>query len=384
MAKTDKITTIGITGQAGFIGTHLYNSLSLKSDRFNCVPFEDDYFSDSSLLQTFVSKCDVIVHLAAVNRHENSQIIIDTNIALAQKLADACETTKSKPLIVFSSSTQEILDNPYGIAKKRANDLLLNWSERNKSSYIGLVIPNVFGPFGRPFYNSVVATFCHQLSTGQQPQILVDKTISLIYVADLIKKIVEEIEIELQSTSHPNHRNVIIRHTYEIKVTALLSRLSVIRDNYVSNGILPDLNDSLSKDLYTTYLSYIGFSEFFPYKLKPHNDERGSFTELMRLNSGGQISVSTTQPGITRGNHFHTRKAERFMVVKGSARIEFRKIGTTTIYQFDIDGSLPAFVDMPVWYTHRITNTGSSELITIFWINEHFNPDNPDTYFEEV
>ncbi|MCK9401523.1 MAG: hypothetical protein M0Q51_16210 [Bacteroidales bacterium] len=164
----------------------------------------------------------------------------------------------------------------------------------------------------------------------------------------------------------------------------MLNKLEKFKKDYFENGIIPDLSISFDRNLFNTFLCYIDHQSFFPFKLKKNSDDRGSFVETIKLNSGGQVSFSTTVPGITRGNHFHTRKAERFAVIKGKARIQLRKIGTNKIMSFDLDGVQPSFVDMPVWYTHNITNTGDEELYTIFWINEFFDPDDPDTYFEAV
>ena len=152
----------------------------------------------------------------------------------------------------------------------------------------------------------------------------------------------------------------------------------------MENGIVPDLSDPFERNLFNTFVCYIDHSNFFPFKLRLNTDERGSFVETVKLNSGGQISFSTTKPGITRGNHFHTRKAERFAVIKGKARIQLRRIGTDRIINFELDGTEPAFVDMPVWHTHNITNIGSEDLYTIFWISEFFDAGDPDTFFETV
>ena len=167
-------------------------------------------------------------------------------------------------------------------------------------------------------------------------------------------------------------------------MSELLAKLEGFRDNYMNNGMVPSLDDGFDRNLFNTFVCYIDHRELFPFKLKLNTDDRGSFVETMKLNSGGQVSLSTTKPGITRGNHFHTRKAERFAVIKGKATIRLRRIGTDEVIIFDLDGSEPSFVDMPVWYTHNITNIGDDDLCTLFWISEHFDSDDPDTYFEEV
>jgi UDP-2-acetamido-2,6-beta-L-arabino-hexul-4-ose reductase len=376
---------IGITGQSGFIGTHLFNTLGLYPDRFERITFEDSFFESSKKLQRFVKQCDAIVHLAAVNRHNDPQVIFETNIRLVKQLIGACEQTDSKPHILFSSSTQEERDNLYGKSKWEGRKLFEEWADRNFAKFTGFVIPNVFGPFGNPYYNSVVATFCHQLTHNEVPKIDVDGEIKLIYVSELVTEILDHIEaMDSESSEERIIDMVPLQHTAVIKVSALLNKLNQLKTNYFQAGILPILDNPFDRNLFNTFLCYIDHASFFPFHLKLNTDNRGSFVETVKLNSGGQVSFSTTVPGITRGNHFHTRKAERFAVIKGKARIEFRRIGTNKIFTFDLDGRQPSFVDMPVWYTHNITNTGDEDLYTIFWINEHYDAADPDTYFEEV
>jgi len=388
---TDNKLRIGITGQSGFIGTHLFNYLGLQGN-IERIPFKDEYFQTQKELENFVSKCDAIIHLAALNRHNDPEVIYKMNIFLVKKLIAACESTKSTPHILFSSSTQEEKDNLYGKSKKEGRELLEKWAEKNRASFTGLIIPNVFGPFGNPYYNSFIATFCHQLTHNEQPKIEVDGEVKLIYVGELVKKIYNSIITKSPVTSHQspitNHQLLVtshqITHTSEIKVSRVLALLESYKSNYFEKGIIPNLDNEFEKNLFNTFLCYIDHKSFFPFPLKLNTDNRGSFVETVKLNSGGQVSFSTTVPGITRGNHYHTRKAERFAVIKGKARIELRKIGTTEILSFDLDGSQPSFVDMPIWYTHNITNVGDEELFTIFWINEHYKAEDGDTYFEQV
>jgi UDP-2-acetamido-2,6-beta-L-arabino-hexul-4-ose reductase len=388
---------IGITGQSGFVGTHLFNTLGLSPAKFERISFEDAYFQDEKALDVFVSQCDAIVHLAALNRHGDPQVIYDTNIQLVKQLIAAMEITGSIPNVIFSSSTQEERDNPYGKSKKEGRALFEAWAERNGARFTGLIIPNVFGPFGSPYYNSVIATFCHQLTHNEQPHIDVDGEIKLIYVSELVNYFIAEIREHrvTQSLNTELHSETLLNtvkhcetfsvpHTSEIKVSALLKKLTGFKENYFDNGIIPCLDDPFDRNLFNTFVCYIDHASFFPFKLKLNTDDRGSFVETVKLNSGGQVSFSTTKPGITRGNHFHTRKAERFAVIKGKARIQLRKIGTDKILSFDLDGAHPSFVDMPVWYTHNITNVGNEELFTIFWINEFYDPKDPDTFFEAV
>jgi UDP-2-acetamido-2,6-beta-L-arabino-hexul-4-ose reductase len=369
---------IGITGQAGFIGTHLFNYLGLKKEEVTRIPFQDDYFPDEGKLQEFVSQCDVIIHLAALNRHNDPQAIYDTNILLVKQLISALENTGTKPHLLFSSSTQEERDNIFGRSKREGRELFAQWAEKNGAVFTGMIIPNVFGPFGMPYYNSVVATFSHQLTHNEEPEIETDAQLKLIYIGDLVKIIYHLIQ------SKHSEKEFRVSYTKEIKVTEILNLLKCFKSTYYQKGVFPDLNDPFRCNLFNTFVCYMPLESYFPVKLKQSTDERGTFVETIKLNSGGQVSFSTTKPGITRGNHFHTRKAERFVVIKGKALIQLRRIGTDKVLDFELDGREPAYVDMPVWYTHNITNAGNDDLYTIFWINEFFNADDPDTFFENV
>ena len=369
---------VGITGQAGFIGTHLYNFLKLKKDEVQLIPFEDRFFTIRSDLESFVSECDAIVHLAALNRHNDPQTIYDTNIGLVNQLISALDNTGSRSQILFSSSTQEELDNVFGKSKREGRRLLMQWAEGNGALFAGMVIPNVFGPFGNPYYNSVVATFSHQLTHDEQPRVETDAQLKLIYIGDLVRVIWYLIKNRVSDGEFK------VSPTDEAKVTEILTLLQSFKDQYLENGIIPDLSDPFERNLFNTFVCYIDHSNFFPYKLKLNTDERGSFVETVKLNSGGQISFSTTKSGVIRGNHFHTRKAERFAVIKGRARIQLRRIGTNKVANFDLDGTEPSFVDIPIWHTHNIENIGDEDLYTIFWISEFFDPGDPDTFFEKV
>lgn len=369
---------IGITGQVGFIGTHLFNYLSLRKTEVELIPFRDDFFQDQNILEAFVGKCDAIVHLAALNRHNDPQTIYDTNIELVNKLITALETTGVKPHVLFSSSTQEERDNVFGKSKREGRRLLAEWADRSGGIFTGMVIPNVFGPFGNPYYNSVVATFSHQLTHDEEPGIEIDAQLRLIYIGDLVKTIWYLIENKIADNEFR------ITPTAEARVTEILALLQSFRTQYFEKGIIPDLTDPFERNLFNTFVCYIDHESYFPFKLKMNSDERGSFVETVKLGSGGQVSFSTTRPGVTRGNHFHTRKAERFAVIKGKALIQLRRVGTDKVISFELDGDEPSYVDMPVWHTHNITNIGNEDLYTIFWINELYDPADPDTFFEQV
>lgn len=369
---------IGITGQEGFIGHHLYLQLGLFPELYERVPFERSFFTDENLLANFVQQCDTIVHLAALNRHNDSEIIYKTNIELVQKLIQALTVTQHNAHVLFSSSLQEEQDNVYGKSKREGRELLIQWAKSTGSTFTGMVIPNVFGPFGHPYYNSFIATFSHQLTHYEQPNISVNGVVRMIYVQDLVKEMIRL--ISQRSSQHL----LTIPFTEEQKVSDILNLLTTYKDQYFINGIIPQLSSIFEINLFNTFRSYIDHKNHFPVKFKQHVDSRGAFVEVIRLQVGGQISFSTTLPGITRGNHYHSRKIERFAVIKGKALIQLRKIGTTSVLDFYLDGDDPAYVDMPIWYTHNIKNIGNEELYTIFWINEFYDAADPDTYFETV
>lgn len=369
---------VGITGQQGFVGQHLYNTLGLFPEEFARVAFEREYFEDEVKLQQFVSSCDVIVHLAAMNRHHDPKVIYETNINLVEKLIAALQHSGKKTHVLFSSSSQEEKDNVYGQSKKEGRRLLSKWANDTGNQFTGLVIPNVFGPFGNPYYNSFIATFCHQLSHHEQPTIEVDGEVKLIYVGDLVGKILAEIR------SEQGNDLIKVPHTQESKVSEILTLLEKYKTQYLDSGIIPELKNLFEVHLFNTFRCYMDIRNHFPVKFTQHTDTRGAFVEVIRLNIGGQVSFSTTVPGVTRGNHYHTRKIERFAVIKGQALIQLRKIGNEEVLEFNLSGDAPAYVDMPVWYTHNIKNTGTEELYTIFWINEFFDATDPDTYFENV
>lgn len=371
---------VGITGQGGFIGRHLYNYLGIKESTIERIDFQRAFFEDEEMLEAFVKKCDVIVHLAAMNRHESQEVIYNTNIELVTSLIEACRKTNSTPKVVFSSSTQEEKDNLYGKSKREGRALLENWATTNQTNLVSLLIPNVFGPFGKPFYNSFIATFCHQIITGNEPTVLNDSEVNLIYINELCEKFYHSIVNESQNRIE----TVSVPHTSTHKVSSILSLLNEYYQGYFVNGQVPNVPlNSFELNLFNTFTSFIP-KDYFPRKFVKHEDNRGAFVEIMRADVAGQSSYSTTVPGITRGNHYHTRKVERFAVIQGTAAIQLRKIDSDEVFEYILDGSEPAYVDMPIWYTHNITNIGKTELITLFWINEPYNPEDADTYFIEV
>jgi len=369
---------VGITGQPGFIGTHLYNTLGLYPEKFVRIPFEDAFFENQERLAEFVSQCDVVVHLAAVNRHHDPEYIYNTNLTLVQKLIDALDQTGQKPHVIYSSSIQEDVDKLYGKSKKEGREMLAQWAEKNRTCFTGFVFPNIFGPFGDPYYNSFIATFSHQLTHGKAPKVEVDKEVPLLYVGNAVKIIIDAID------KRTNKNELRIDYDHKQNVTVILKMLESYKSTYFDSGIIPEFNNPFEINLFNTFRCYIDQNEFNPVKLHPNTDARGSFVETVKAHTGSQFSFSVTKTGITRGNHFHQRKIERFIVIKGEARIRLRRIGTDEVLDFYLNGDEPAFVDMPIWYTHNITNIGKEDLFTLFWANEFYDPEDTDTFYEEV
>lgn len=367
---------IGITGMAGFVGSHLRDFLKTK-ENIEVLPFEDAYYENPEKFIAFAKQADVIVHLAGVNRDE-PEVVYNKNVELMEKLLEYCDAANNKPYIIFSASTQIERDNEYGRGKKKAMDLLEQWAQKQDASAISMVVPNVFGDSGRPFYNSVVATFCHQITHGEQPEVIKDGQMSMVYINNLVEDI-----YKLITESRKGYEVEYIKPRAEIKVSELLGLLNKFKTFYFDSGMVPEIKSDLERDLYNTFITYMDEADW-QRNLKLNTDQRGSFVEVFKLEKGGQVSFSTTKPGITRGNHYHIRKNEKFCVVSGSASIKLRRIGTDKVIEYKVSGSQPSWVEMPIYYTHNISNIGDTELVTLFWINEHFNPDDPDTYYEEV
>ena len=242
---------IGITGQNGFIGQHLYNSLSLVPETYKLIDFEKSFFENEQKLDAFVSQCDVIIHLAAMNRHEDSQIIYNTNIQLVKDLVTSLQRTNSKAHVIMSSSSQEEKNNLYGKSKKEGRKLLLDWENRSDGLFSGLIIPNVFGPFGKPNYNSVVATFCHKVTLGEEPEIHLDGTVSLIYVGELVQEILNIIE------KGESNKKLTVEATSHIKVSEILTLLNSYKSLYQDNGKVPIINSTFELNLFNTNVEFI-------------------------------------------------------------------------------------------------------------------------------
>jgi UDP-2-acetamido-2,6-beta-L-arabino-hexul-4-ose reductase len=368
---------VGITGMVGFVGSHLRERLGREEGLSVVAPFEDSFFEDSAKLKDYLRKCDVVVHLAGVNRGEPEDVY-RVNVELAEKLIASMEELKIKPHVIFSSSTQCDLDNPYGRGKKEGMRLLSEWSGRSGAAVTLMVIPNIFGGYGRPFYNSVVATFCYQLSHGERPRIMVDKEMGLIYINELTELICRAIK-NPPSGVH----EIRVEPTSQAKVTEVLATLEKFKDFFYNRKTVPKFDSLFERNLYNAFITYMDASDY-EQTLTRHSDDRGSLVEVVKQVGAGQFFFSTTKPGVTRGNHYHSRKMEKFCVVKGEGLIKMRRIGTDKVVEFRVSGDKPVAVEMPIFHTHNITNVGDEEMLTLFWTNELFDPDDPDTFPEKV
>ncbi len=370
---------VGITGSNGFIGTHLVNYFS-KISKLNYIQIHKDDFNNHKLHEK-VSECDVIIHLAGLNRHNDSKVIFDTNVDLTKKLIIALEKSEKIKHLIFSSSTQESRENSYGKSKRKSQELFSKWAENNSKYFTNLIIPNVFGPYCKPHYNSVVSTFAHQLINNINPSVIKDNSLELVYVQNLVVEFDKITRLNLSTSVFSNQ--IDIKFDKLILVSKILEKMKKFKKNYIDNGIIPKLTNDFEKNLFITFFSYLD-DNFFPRSFDVYKDDRGSFSEVVRSKSKGQFSYSITKSGVIRGEHFHTRKIERFIVISGKAEIKIRRVNEKKIKKFLIDDSRPSYIDIPVWSTHNIKNIGNNDLITLFWINEHYDEEDHDTFHELV
>ena len=354
---------IGITGGDGFIGYHTYYNLKHTTD-WDVVKLDRAFYNDKR-----IKECDWVIHLAGMNRGDEDEIY-KANIDLTQLLLDSVKIGCN---IIFSSSTQVELNNSYGDCKLECEQMIQLWCQQYGGKFHNLRIPNVFGPFCKPNYNSFVATFCYNLCNGKDIKVTNDDTVNLVYVNDVVEEFKNCIDGKTQSFK-----------TTEMTVSDVSELLTYFSNCYFDDGRIPDLNNDFDRNLFNTFISYIPTDKRL-LKTELHNDERGSLTELAKVDSSeGQVFFSTTNKGYIRGEHFHMRKFERFCVVDGEASIRIRKLGTDDIQEYRVSGDNIEIIDMPVLHTHDIKNIGNDKLTTIFWISELYDKNNPDTYGEIV
>jgi len=359
-----------LTGAHGFLGWHTRLRLHALTDH-DVVPVGRDEWSDLGALVTDV---DAVVHLAGVNRATTDDEVEGGNVGLAENLATAI-TRAGRPLrVVYANSIQAGNGTPYGRGKERAALILREATEGVGGHLVDVLLPNIFGEHGRPRYNSFVATFVHATVGGADVTIN-DNQVGLLHVQDAAQALLDGLTTDV-TTITPQPETHGVQEVWDM--------LQEFHSSYVPSGEIPDLSTKFRIDLFNTYRAAL-FPEHYPIALVPHTDPRGAFVETVRCRGGeGQSSFSTTVPGITRGEHYHLHKIERFAVIRGTGTMELRKMFTDEVISFEADGDTPVAVDMPVGWVHNITNTGDDVLFTQFWSHELFRPDAPDTYPEPV
>lgn len=377
-----------VTGAKGFVGKNLVAELeNIKYGKDKTYPltqdieiYEYDIDTDKSMLSEFCKDCDFVFNLAGVNRPETESEFMSGNFGFASDLLDELKKSNNTCPVMLSSSTQAALDNPYGKSKKAGEDLFFDYSKKTGARVLVYRFPNVFGKWCRPNYNSAVATFCNNIANDLPIQVN-DRShkMTLVYIDDVVNELINALcEAE---TKDGDYCKVPVEHNTTLgEIVDLIYSFKQSRED----KSVPDMTEgSFSKKLYSTYLSYLP-TDKFSYPLKMNIDNRGSFTEILRTADRGQVSVNISKTGITKGQHWHHTKNEKFLVVSGKGVIRFRKIGEEKVYEYFVSGDKLEVVDIPTGYTHNIENLGDTDMVTVMWCNECFNPDKPDTFFEEV
>ncbi len=364
-----------VTGSNGFVGKNLITQLSIQ--RYEFLTFD----KDQSILELdhLIQEADLIIHLAGVNRTDHILDFEEVNLNLTNLIIKKLEKLSKKTPILFASSIQIDLDNPYGKSKKDAENHLLDHAQKSNSKVLIYRLPNLFGKWSRPFYNSVVATFCHQISRDLPIDIHdLKKEIPLYYIDDFIKRI----DKDIQNLDHLESQILKIQDYHMISLGELAEKIHAFHQIRKTHT-LPKNPTSFDQKLHATFISYYDQNQL-SYQTTHHRDQRGFLVELMKQQGFGQIFVSKTKPGITRGNHYHHSKIEKFIVIEGLASIKFRKIDSSEVIEYQVSGDEIEIVDIIPGYTHSITNIGDKELITLFWSNQLFDPNDTDTFFVEV
>ncbi len=365
-----------VTGARGFVGKNLVAELGNVGYQ-DILEFDID--TDKCLLEQYASECEFIFHLAGVNRPKVEKEFMEGNFGFTSELLALLEKHNNKAPILATSSIQAEKDNPYGRSKKAGEDLLFAYSRETGVKVLVYRLPNLFGKWCRPNYNSVIATFCYNIARDLEIQINDPETeLGLCYIDDVIRELIQAME----GTPSMDGKFCVIPTTHQIKLgklAGIIRSFKKIREDLS----IPDMNDQFTKKLYSTYLSYLP-EDNFSYQLNMHCDQRGSFTEFFRTTERGQVSVNVSKPGITKGNHWHHTKNEKFMVVSGEGLIRFRRIDSDIVIEYRVSGDKLEVVDIPPGYTHSIVNVGETDLVTIMWVNECFDPEHTDTYYMEV
>jgi UDP-2-acetamido-2,6-beta-L-arabino-hexul-4-ose reductase len=362
-----------VTGAKGFIGRNLI--LALRR-RVGIDVQEFDLDSAPESLEKGLASADVVFHLAGVNRPQRAEDFIQGNVDSTRHICEILRRLNRKPTLVFSSSTQAALDKPYGLSKQQAEDIILTFGTETRTKVAVFRLPGVFGKWCRPNYNSVVATFCHNIAHDLPIKITDSaRELELVHIDDVVTAFLGVLERQGQAGRDGFYH---IEPVYKITVDRLAQMIQGFHDSRRSL-IVPDFSDYFTRRLYSTYISYLPTTSF-AYPLERREDTRGVLAEILKSPHFGQIFFSRTRPGVVRGNHYHDTKVEKFAVLEGDAVIRFRHILDDNVNEYRVSGREFRVVDIPPGYTHSIENVGQSELIVLFWAYEPLNPTNPDTY----
>lgn len=380
---------IFVTGSNGFVGKNLVHTLKNIADKkdrsfdidTDITVLEYDIGLNEEYFDEYCKQTDFVVNLAGVNRPKEQSEFITGNSSFVEDLTNTLKKHGNKCPVLLSSSIQAELDNPYGISKRQGEQILFSYGEETGAAVYVYRFMNIFGKWCRPNYNSVIATFCNNIASGL-PITVNDKDakLKLVYIDDVVKEIINAIKGKAHFNKESGFCEVPV--FYETTVGEVSDLIYSFKKSREDKSV-PDCGKPFIHKLYSTYISYLSESEF-SYPLIMNTDERGSFTEILKTPDRGQVSVNISKPGITKGNHWHHTKNEKFCVVSGEGVIRFRKIGEERVIEYRVNGKELKVVDIPVGYTHSIINEGDSEMITIMWASELFNSNKPDTYFEEV
>lgn len=367
-----------VTGAGGFIGKNLISELNRRPD-VEVLPFEQD--TPPELLEEYCRECDFVFNLAGINRPQDPEEFMSGNFGFATTLVESLKAFGNTCPVMNASSIQAALDNPYGQSKKAGEDMLFAYGKETGAKIYVYRFPNVFGKWCRPNYNSAVATFCHNIA-HDLPIVIHDRNtlLHLVYIDDVVAELLEALE----GRAHVNEEGFCyVPVVHDITLGEIADLLYSFKESR-STLMIPDMTEgSFAKKLYSTYLSYLP-GDSFAYPLTMHEDARGSFTEILRSADRGQVSVNISKPGITKGDHWHHTKNEKFVVVSGEGLIRFRKVDSGEILEYPVSGRELKVVDIPTGYTHSIINVGDTDLVTLMWCNECFDPANTDTIYEPV
>ncbi|MFA6130524.1 MAG: NAD-dependent epimerase/dehydratase family protein [Candidatus Omnitrophota bacterium] len=372
--RTEKVVLV--TGADGFVGRNLQVALSRRQDlTVECY----DLSNEEELLAEQVARADVIFHLAGVNRPTQPAEFTEGNAALTQRLVEMLRARSTAPRVLMPSSIQADFNNPYGVSKKAAEDALRAYA-RDCGAYVKIYrLPGIFGKWSRPNYNTVVATFCHNIARALPIEISEPgRSIELVYIDDLVDEMLGFIDEE----PSPDAGFCRVKKVYRITLQDLAGRIQSF-ERMRRTLVLPDMSDELTARLHSTYLSFLPEDQF-SYVVDVKTDERGDLFELLKSASAGQVFLSRTKAGITRGNHYHDMKVEKFCVVRGRAVIRFRSVLRSDIIEYPVSDKRIEVVDIPPGYAHNIENVGDDEMIVLFWSSQQFDPLRPDTHFLKV